>query len=35
MDLKKLREDFPALCEEHPVAYLDNACVTLLSLIHI
>tara|TARA_A100000164_G_scaffold180475_1_gene160352 strand:+ start:1005 stop:2228 length:1224 start_codon:yes stop_codon:yes gene_type:complete len=29
MDLKKLRDDFPALCEEHPVAYLDNACVTL------
>ena len=29
MDLKKLREDFPALCEENPVAYLDNACVTL------
>ena len=29
MDLKKRREDFPALCEENPVAYLDNACVTL------
>ena len=29
MDLAKLREDFPALCEEQPVAYLDNACVTL------
>ena len=29
MDLKKLREDFPALCLENPVAYLDNACVTL------
>ena len=29
MDLTKLREDFPALCEDQPVAYLDNACVTL------
>ena len=29
MDLAKLREDFPALCEDQPVAYLDNACVTL------
>ena len=29
MDLQKLREDFPALCLDNPVAYLDNACVTL------
>lgn len=29
MDLAKRREDFPALCEDQPVAYLDNACVTL------
>ena len=29
MDLEKLRADFPALCQDNPVAYLDNACVTL------
>ena len=29
MDLAKRREDFPALCEDQPAAYLDNACVTL------
>ena len=29
MDLRQHRENFPALCEENPVAYLDNACVTL------
>lgn len=29
MNLNKLREDFPALCLDDPIAYLDNACVTL------
>lgn len=29
MDLSSHRENFPVLCEENPVAYLDNACVTL------
>ena len=29
MNLKALREDFPALCLDDPIAYLDNACVTL------
>lgn len=29
MHLSSHRENFPVLCEENPVAYLDNACVTL------